>query len=189
MTQAIRADSDLRARWCAAVDKSNALSLPSQIELRRRVERLNILLFHLERDYQISISNQNEGTRFQRGFYLILFIGVVLLSLNATSVFKPYSPDWLLLAGAAILFFLLSGKEKCVEAAREAKNRIECGRHEFRELSGKALHYNDLKLLKSDSDDYEESPRLAEIIVESYEFLVERAWYLERKESLLLGVG
>jgi hypothetical protein len=179
----------LIARWCAAVAKNNELSLLSQIELRKRLERLNFLLFHLERDYQIRTSNQNEASRFQRGVYFLIFVGIVLLALGAASILDKDRVEWSALAGVAILFFLLIGKEMCSYAAVESWRRIESARYEFRELSGVRLFYDDLKLLQSDSEDEEDSPRLTEIIVESYEFLVERAWFLERHEDLFLGVG
>lgn len=189
MTQFVRNNPDLDARWVAAVAAGNGVSLVSKIELQRRLERLNILLFNLERDFKARTSNQAEIVRFQRGVYLLFFIGVVLFALNATLVFfDPLNSEWSALSLIAGVFFLLRGKEQCADAANSAGMRIEAARHEFHTLSGTWLEYTDLKLLESESEDEDNNPRLAEIIVGSYEHLVERACSLEGRE-VLLGWG
>lgn len=181
-TQAFEADSNLLARWLAAVAKANTLSLFSTIELQRRVERLNILLFQLERDDQIRTINQNEAIHFQWAFYFVFFIYIVLLSISAAGITEPQSAEWFILPGFAVIFIIFTGKERCIKAAAEAIRRIEVAQHEFHELSGRRLRYGDLKLLQSESEDEENNLHLAEIIVESYEFVVERIWNLENRE-------
>ena len=189
MTQFVRNNPDLRARWLAAVAAGNAVSLVSKIELQGRLERLNILLFNLERDSKIRTSNQVEIVRFQRGVYLLFFIGVVLFALNAALVFfDPLNSEWSALGLIAGVFFLLRGKEQCADAANEAGIRIESARHEFHTLSGTWLEYKDLKLLESESEDEDNNPHLAEIIVGSYERLVEKTCWLEGHE-IILGEG
>ena len=188
MTQFVHNNPDLRARWLAAVAAGNAVSLVSKIELQRRLERLNILLFNLERDSKIRTSNQVEIVRFQRGVYLLFFIGVVLFALNAALLFDPLNAEWSALSLIACVFLLFRAKEKYADAANEAGIRIESARHEFHTLSGTWLEYKDLKLLDSESEDEDNNPHLAEIILGSYERSVEKTCWLEGHE-IILGEG
>lgn len=188
-TQAIEANPDLDARWRSAVSIERGLSLISAIEVRRRTERLNALLFNLERDFQIEASQSYKAYRIQRGIYWIVVIGLIIgvgfQFFGSVSLFYARDTEGLFLVYSAFLLVLVIEKEKRSKVADEANLRIESYRNEFHDLAGVWLFRDDdLKLLKSGYEDEGDSPRLAEIIVESQEFLVERASALEESCSL-----